>query len=296
MYAGEMWNRTYRGCRFLLVAVLCVTGFSQTRVANSPPPVATIPLQPYLRAQATVEAVVNGQPGTFMFDTGEGVSSFTPEFVTKIGCRPWGRITGFRMSGERLDHPHCDGILLKIAGERVTAPVISVIDIMKFLGPGVPPIDGSLGLDIFAGKVITIIPGKAIILESASSLKARIQRARELPIRIVRDVEGIALSVDGAVQTSDGTAWMELDTGNGGSLVIANHIAPLVGLQPDLSTPTPASFYLENGIRVSGMARTRDLIMDGNIGAQFLNQWILTLDLLHGKAWLSPADARDSLH
>lgn len=28
--------------------------------------------------------------------------------------------------------------------------------------------------------------------------------------------------------------------------------------------------------------------MDGNIGAQFLNHWILTLDLRHRRAWLSP--------
>jgi hypothetical protein len=30
--------------------------------------------------------------------------------------------------------------------------------------------------------------------------------------------------------------------------------------------------------------------MDGNIGAQFLNNWILTLDLEHGRAWLSPSN------
>ena len=87
-----------------------------------------------------------------MFDTGEGVSSFTPEFVNKIGCKPWGRITGFRMSGERLDHQHCDGITREISGQHVTVPVVSIIDIMKFLGSEVPPIDGSLGLDIFDGK------------------------------------------------------------------------------------------------------------------------------------------------
>ena len=39
-------------------------------------PLTTIPLEPYLRAQAVVHAVVNGQPGTFLFDTGQGVSSF----------------------------------------------------------------------------------------------------------------------------------------------------------------------------------------------------------------------------
>ena len=43
---------------------------------SRPVPLATIPLEPYLRAQATVHAVVNGKPGTFLFDTGEGVSSF----------------------------------------------------------------------------------------------------------------------------------------------------------------------------------------------------------------------------
>ena len=80
---------------------------------------------------------------------------------------------------------------------------------------------------------------------------------------------------------------MELDSGNGGSFVIANHIAPLLGLQIDVSTPESARFYLANGIAVEGMTRTRDLIMDGNIGAWFLNHWILTLDLQHGRAWLS---------
>jgi hypothetical protein len=110
------------------------------------------------------------------------------------------------------------------------------------------PVDGSLGLDLFAHRTITVIPRKAILLESPSSYAERIKTARELPIRMVRDVEGIALSVDGAVRTPEGLAWMELDSGNGGSLVIANHIAPLLGL----------------------------------------NKWILTLELEHGRAWLSP--------
>jgi hypothetical protein len=105
---------------------------------------------------------------------------------------------------------------------------------------------------------------------------------------MVRDVEGIALAIDGAVRTPKGLAWMELDSGNGGSFVVANHIAPLIGLRTDMTAPEPARFELANGIAVEGMTRTRDLIMDGNIGAQFLNNWILTLDLEHGRAWLSP--------
>jgi hypothetical protein len=145
-------------------------------------------------------------------------------------------------------------------------------------------------LDLFAGRIITIIPLKAIILESPGSLAARLRNAHELPIGMVRDVEGIALEVDGAVRTPEGMAWMELDTGNGGSFVVANHIAPLLGLGTNVSVPEPARFYLANGIAVEGMTRTRDLIMDGNIGAQFFNHWVLTLDLEHGRAWLSAVD------
>ncbi len=81
---------------------------------------------------------------------------------------------------------------------------------------------------------------------------------------------------------------MELDGGNGGSLVVANHIAPLLGLPIDMTMPKQGHFELANGIGVEGTIRTRGLIMDGNIGAQFLNKWMLTLDLERGRAWLSP--------
>jgi hypothetical protein len=183
------------------------------------------------------------------------------------------------MSGERLDNSHCDDITFELSGQKFVAPMVSTVDIMKFLGPDVPHVDGAIGLDLFDGRTITIIPRKSIVIESPASLAPRIKNASELPIRIVRDVEGIALSVDGAVRTPQGLAWTELDTGNGGSIVVANHIAPLIGLKTDISKPESAHFYLANGIPVEGMSRTRDLIMDGNIGVQFLNDWILTLDL-----------------
>jgi hypothetical protein len=71
-----------------LKRALCLAAVSTFCLAQSEAPAATIPLQPYLRAQAVVHAVVKGQPGTFLFDTGVGVSNFTPAFVKKIDCRP----------------------------------------------------------------------------------------------------------------------------------------------------------------------------------------------------------------
>lgn len=274
--------------RNVLLACIFVAVGSRLCFPQPAAPLLTIPLEPYLRAQAVVRGVVNGEPGTFLFDTGVGVSNLTPRFVKKIGCEPWGRITGFRMTGERLDNQHCDGIGVELSGLHLVAPVVSTVDIMALMGPNVPQVDGAFGLDLFVGRAITIIPRRSIIVESAASLGERIANAQELPIRLVRDVQGIALTVVGAVRTPSGTAWMELDNGNGGSMVVANHIAPLFGLKPDVSTAEPARFYLGNGIAVQGLTRTRDLIMDGNISAQFLNNWILTLDLQRQRAWMSP--------
>lgn len=272
--------------RVLMIA-LCLAGAAD---AARPSPKRIIPLEPYLRAQATVHATVNGVAGTFMFDTGEGLSAISPAFAQKIGCKAWGQVSGFRMSGERLTNPHCDDLVFEMAGERLHAPAVTTLDIMKFLGPDVPSVDGSIGLDLFAGRTITILPRKAIIIETPASLARRVGGAKPLAIRLVRDVEGLALAVDAPVRTPLGLAWMELDTGNGGSNVVGNHIAPLVGLQPDISTPREARLELANGIAVEGNTRTRDLIMDGNIGAQFLNKWNLTLDLAGGRAWLTPSN------
>src|SRR5690349_7831301 len=148
--------------------------------AQSAAPLATVPLEPYLRAQAVVRASVNGHPGTFLFDTGQGVSSISPAFAAKIGCRPWGRITGFRMSGERVNNPHCDGVSFNLSGREFLAPVVSTVDVMTFIGPDAPPVDGAVGLDIFANRAITIVPRQSIILESAGSSAARSAGAREL--------------------------------------------------------------------------------------------------------------------
>jgi hypothetical protein len=251
----------------------------------------TIKLEPYLGAQLAIRAEVNGHAGLFLFDTGEGVSTISPEFAKTIGCRPWGRITGFRMTGERLDFLRCDNLKFNTEGEVLTAPIAGVFDIMSLLPADAPHLDGSLGLDVLAGRAITFDESsRLLIIESAASLKTRIRNAnaKEIPVRLVRDAEGIALEIDAAVPTPLGMAWMELDSGNGGTLVIARHVASLFHLDPDKKEPQPVKFEIAAGIPVEGAARTPDMIMDGNIGARFFTKWVLTLDLASGRAWLAP--------
>lgn len=91
---------------FIVAAAMALTVPAR---AESAAPAAIVPLAPYLVKLAVVHATVGGHEGTFLFDTGEGVSSITPQFAAQIGCRPWRQITGFQMGGNR-------------AGDRIVLP------------------------------------------------------------------------------------------------------------------------------------------------------------------------------
>jgi hypothetical protein len=238
----------------------------------------------------TMRAKVRGHEGTFVFDTGGGVTYLSPSFAQTIGCKPWGQLSGFVLTGQRLDMKRCDNLMFYVNQHPFPAPIAGVFDLMKFMPPNVPRIDGSIGLDVFAGRAITLnLAERTLTVESGPSLNARIRQGREVPIRIVRELEGVALAVVVGVITSEGTAWMEIDSGNGGANVIAGHIAPLLNLKTGMKEPQQASFRLAGGIPVGGEARVNEsLIMDGNIGTRFLVDWNLTLDLARGRAWLAP--------
>lgn len=277
-----------------LLSCVALTVVAATGVAaQSPKPVAVISLEPYdgNSTLLTVRASVKGHERTFAFDSGEGVSMISPELAQEIGCKPWGQVTGFRMTGERIDAPHCDDITFDLAGQHLRAPSVIVFDIMKFAKPGQPRLDGSLGFDIFAGHAITFeFSRRAIIVESPASLAARMTKGTEVPIRIVRDAEGLALTVDVGVPTADGMAWMELDSGGGNSIIIGKHVAELFKLDPESKAAQQVSFTLAGKIPVTAPARIMDhMIMDGNINVPFLQKWDVTLDFAGGRAWVAPS-------
>jgi len=238
----------------------------------------------------TMNAKVRGHEGVFIFDTGGGISYVSPSFAQTFGCRPWGQLTGFTLTAQRIDMPRCDDVSFEVNGHTFGVPTAGVFDIMKFMPPNVPRIDGSIGLDVFAGRAITLsLTKQQLVLESASSLAARARHGKEVPIRLVREAGGLALAVQVGVPTAQGMAWMELDSGNGGANVIGKHIAALFKLDPTKKEPQPASFTIAGGVPVEGTARVNEtLTMDGNIGTRFMLKWDLTLDLAKARAWLTP--------
>lgn len=238
--------------------------------------------------QFTVDAKVGGVKRTFLFDTGEGITMISPGVARDIGCQPWGNITGFRMTGERLDVPRCDKVEFDFSGTRYVAPTTMVFDLGK-VDPDTAKLDGAVGLDLFVGKIITIqFATRKVIIETAQSAATRVRQGIEVPVRLSRPSEGAALDVNIGVETSRGRAWMELDSGNAGpTIFVSPQIAPLLGLRADTLEPQAVTAKFAPGVIFVGKARVfPDMIMDGNIGMQLMGKRDLTLDLLLGRAWV----------
>lgn len=251
-------------------------------------PTAVFTLEPY-RKSIALRAVIAGRPGLFAFDTAGGLSLLTPQFADAIGCKPWGRLVGFQMMGDKVQTPQCTDLSVSIDAQRLPLPTAAVFDVMTLFPPDAPRLDGSLALDLFAGQAITIdFPARRLIVESAESLRERTGKATEFPARVSREMQGRALAVSIGVPSAQGLVWMELDSGNGGTVLVSKPYAALLGLDPEKTAPQPADFALGHGLRVAVPAAfTPEMIIDGNIGMPFLKDHVVTLDLAAGRLWLS---------
>lgn len=260
--------------------------------AWSPSGGEVVPLSTYEGKQFTVEAVIAGKLRTFLFDTGEGLTMIDPALAEDVGCEPWGNITAFRMLGERLDTKRCDGVSFGIGAARYVAPSVIVYDLSEITGKGSPPLSGAIGLDLFAGRTITLdLPHRRVVVETPASTRERLHGAVEVPLRLVRGDAG-SLDVNLGITTRRGMAWMELDTGNAGpTIFVSQSMAPLFGLDPATREPQEVSVRL-GAAELKTRARVfPGMIMDGNIGLQLVRDRAITLDLKAGRAWLAPAGA-----
>ena len=258
--------------------------------ADAAPPVAVLKLEPY-RKSVAVRVVANGKPGLFTLDTAGGNTVVSPAFAAAAGCKPWGRMVGFQMTGNRLEMPRCDDFAFSIGNHALRAPIAGVLDITSLIARDAAPVDGSLALDAFDGQTISIdFAAGELVVESPQSAKRRIAGARELPLRLVREY-GVALAAMVEVPTGKGLVRFELDSGNGGTILVSKPYAALFGLDPEAPGPQRGAFDIAPGIRAEGLMFTPDLTIDGNLGMPFLKDWVVTLDLAQGRLWIQRSRA-----
>lgn len=254
-------------------------------------PRAVYPLVPH-RTRWAVDVEVGGRPFRFGLDTGGGVTLISADVAEAAGCIPWGRVTGYMMMGQRLDAAHCDAPAIRI-GDDVYRPLTALVLAPELIESNDHDLQGSIGLDTFAGRALSLDFARGqLIVESPGSLAERVRDMTPLDVRLQREIGGRALSVFVAVPTERGALWMELDSGNGGTLLVSKPNAALLGLDSTVAGPQHARIEVAPGVVAeSDHAFTPDMIVDGNLGMPFLAGRTLTLDLAGGKAWISPASA-----
>ncbi|WP_158703130.1 retropepsin-like aspartic protease [Allosphingosinicella vermicomposti] len=274
-----------------------LTGTAADAAPPKAQPEAVIELIPW-RNRWVMEAEIGGKVRKYLFDTGGGLTLIHPDTAKAAGCEPWGQLTGFRMMGQRGDGPRCDGLAMKVGGLTLAPQVLTLID-MGQLNPLDSELDGIIGLNLFENKTITIDFAAGIVtIENEASRNERIADLRPLPIRLKREVDGLALAVHAAVPTEKGPVFLELDSGNGGTILINKPIAQLLGMDPKAEGKQKADFKVVGDIRATTEdAFTPDMIMEGNLGMPFLRNWVITLDLAHGLAWIGkpPVPPRPAL-
>lgn len=249
-----------------------------------------IRLKPVFGGQLTFSANVGGQPRLFLLDTGGGATVIAPSLATRIGCKPWGQVTGFGMRGQRLDLKRCDDFRIEAAGLTLTAPTAGVYDILKGAPKDTPAIVGSVGLDMFVGRVVTLDIGHGTLtIETPASLKSRLKSARLLTSRFERDAQGLALEPLVAIETPQGRVWLEIDSGSDGAVIVNRPIAAVLAADPNRSGAQQLRLRLAGGPEIRTSGHVEDLIRDGNIGVHVLRHWIVTSDAERRRVWIAPS-------
>ena len=128
----------------------------------------------------------------------------------------------------------CNNLTFYFGNKSLQAQAVGVFDVSKYLPAEVGHVDGTIALDLFADQVFTLSYGRHFLQLGRSREIARRKPELRMPVHIVRNAEGFALSVDLPVKTAAGTAWFETDSGNTSPFVIVNDsLAALFQLPAD---------------------------------------------------------------
>ncbi len=246
-----------------------------------------VALAPYLRELRVVDVTLAGHTHPFLLDTGGGLVLVTPKVAQEIGCQPFGRLTGFRNDGGKIEASRCGGMDLAIAGWPTHVDEVAVFDVMSLLS-GLPEVGGLIGLPAFERTPFTLdLAANRLTLETPVSLAERVRTMKEVRVRSSRQAGGASLDLFVAIDTPRGPIWLELDSGNIGAVLLSPPALAQLGV--DLADG--ASRELE--LSVSGLgpvkmgALARDTIYDGLLDAQFLQRVVVTADLAHERAWMT---------
>jgi hypothetical protein len=265
------------------MTIACATPSAATDAVAMPTAAtvsADVALEPY-GPLLTATVMVAGKPRRFLVDTGGGMTVFSPELAAEAGCVFGPPLTGFRMSGERIDAPRCEGAQVSIGQWSSQEHTALVLDLNQMLPPEWPRLDGLLSLATFNHAVVTYdLQTRRLVV--GAHVPAR---SAQLRVRFERQVTGLALGAFVATRRGDADYWLEIDTGNTGPVILNQPVAAIFALNNSSETTT-IELNL-TGTPLTTVAGAAPLRFDGNIGLPTMANWVLTFDLEHEQVWLA---------
>jgi len=265
-----------------MVSLAAGCGASQAPVAAPAGTTAVLALQPYFRELKTVRVSAAGRPLTMLLDTGGGATLVTPDVARALGCTPFGRDMGHRMTGEAVEFQRCEALALSAGTWQRRIEPVGVFDINRLLPPELPKLDGVLALDAFEGEVVTLDWAAGTLTAHATADAAPALKRTGVPVRIATGDSGRFYSALLPVAASRGGLWFLLDSGNIRGTLVARHVAR----DGRLNIAENGDTALTIGARPSVRLRTEaaDLDIDGALGTSWLLLGPVTLDLRGGAA------------
>jgi len=166
---------------------------------------------------------------SFVLDSGAGLSVLSKNLVEKLGGKPAGQFTGFRMTGERMD------LQLYTIPELRVGPVLQkAVLVGAWNGLDQFHIDGIISLNFFRKHPITLdFLHNQLIFETAASLAQRRRSGSTVPVRF-DDERGISLDLFAPFLVGSHPADCEVDTGSQGYMIQQRYMK-LLGLSPQSS-------------------------------------------------------------
>jgi len=275
------------GALAILMALALTLAIMMSGAAGQAERPLTIPLSSYAGLLRSMTVTIANAAHPFIFDTGGGETMITPEIASAIGCTPYGRAIGFRMSGERVVFEYCDDVVLRMGDVALTHDRVGVFDLKSILPAGVPPAHGVFSLRSFRDHPVTIeLAIGRITVETPDSLALRTRRMRPITIRVGSGPTGAETTVYLAARVSGRRVWLLLDSGNGDPVLVAAHVADMAGVK---GTAGEVLIEFDGLGSISLPTKSRNMIYDGVLGAAFMQDWIFTLDLASNRAWAAPA-------
>lgn len=249
-----------------------------------------IPLESYMGVLQTVEIEIGGERLPFIFDTAGGVTILTPGVADRLGLEGYGRVTAFRMSGERVDLQRLAETSMSMGSLALTVEPV-VFELMSLLPEEWPELGGLVSLQTLQNHIVTLDLGNSLVfIETEAGLADRVSGTTSVPARMARQAGGAALDLFLEVRAPGGNLWIEIDSGNAGPVLLAPHALEQLGITAaDGAASWQGQLTLDFGgdCALVVNAVKKDIIYDGVLNLDTIKQLVLTVDIPGERVWMA---------